>query len=278
MDKSTPCNWRSDCGRCRLRPEQGGTRLASSVVDADVERLVSYIECNIHGLENDRLDNEFDYASLPLCIIDAVFSLGAHYESTRHTVRGFCQAHGWEMSAAKDGIEHTTSELISILEPYSTDFERRNPFDNRQRTSSRSGITKAEAVYRFALALHEFGIETLSNALSRGNDTALEQRIKSIPGQASGLSFSYFLILAGHRNFVKADRMVRRFVSAGIGRPRVSEDHAKWLIVRACAGINCRVPDLTPAALDNAIWKFQRGQPRHRRAIRPSPLTRVAGR
>jgi len=41
---------------------------------------------------------------------------------------------------------------------------------------------------------------------------SLRRAIKTIPGQGSGLSYIYFLIVAGNEDGVKADRMVTRFV------------------------------------------------------------------
>ena len=39
----------------------------------------------------------------------------------------------------------------------------------------------------------------------------LEKKIKEIPGQKSGLSFKYFLMLVGNENLIKPDRMIIRY-------------------------------------------------------------------
>jgi hypothetical protein len=70
-------------------------------------------------------------------------------------------------------------------------------FRNRQRTSSRSGILKAEAVYRFAGALVVCGIDTISDAADAERMTGASKIIETIPGQGSGISFTYFCMLAG---------------------------------------------------------------------------------
>jgi hypothetical protein len=246
------------------------------ILEQDVHRLVAHIRNKIPKLETIRLENEFEYASVPLCIIDAIFSLGVRYESTRRTVRQFCKTQGWQLSRTTNFAEPTTSDLICVLEPFSRRFEEANPFKNKQRTSPRSGITKAEAVYRFAQILHGFGIETLADALQKAKAPELKQAIKSVPGQSSGLSYSYFLILVGHRDVVKPDRMVRRFVSTAMGR-QVSPDDSERLIIAACAALSREFPHLTAAALDNAIWKFQRGQPLHRLGLGPSRRRRGEG-
>ncbi len=53
------------------------------------ENLADYIEAT--GLEPLPLPSEFYYPSLPLCIIDAVYSIGVTYTSTRKTVIRFCE-------------------------------------------------------------------------------------------------------------------------------------------------------------------------------------------
>lgn len=116
----------------------------------EVERLVAHIRRTISGLEAAKLENEYEYSCIPLCIIDAVFSMGVRYESTRRTVREFCAKHQWEMSRSEAVVEHTVSELVQILAPFENQFESIDVFRNKQRTSSRSGITKAESVYRFS--------------------------------------------------------------------------------------------------------------------------------
>ena len=129
-------------------------------------------------------------------------------------------------------------------------------FRNRQRTSTRSGILKAEAVFRFAKTLQAFGIETFADALVSGTRADLRRAITAIPGQGSGLSFNYFLILAGNTNGVKADRMVTRFVADALGVRSVQPESCERLVREASAALKQEFPTLTPALLDNAIWKL----------------------
>ncbi len=69
-------------------------------------------------------------------------------------------------------------------------------FGNRQRTSTRSGILKAEAVRRFALALRDAGIDEFPD-LDDDRLAKAEAIARTIPGQRSGISFDYFRMLAG---------------------------------------------------------------------------------
>src|SRR6202012_5095989 len=90
------------------------------------------------------------YRPLPLCVIEAVYSIGVRYESTERTLDDFCKWSQWNYEQ-----ECTVNEFIALLERFDGEWERlaTEVFQNRQRPSSRSGILKAEAVYRFARGL-----------------------------------------------------------------------------------------------------------------------------
>lgn len=194
--------------------------------------------------------------------MDAVFSIGVRYESTERTVTDFCARYGWQRDGRGKTKEHTTSEFLRILEPYENRWEEvaNTVFRNRQRTSTRSGILKAEATFRFAKALQQFGIETFADVLKSGLRHDLRRAIKAIPGQGSGLSYAYFLMLAGNENGVKADRMVTRFVADVLGVRDVPPEKAEELVRHASSVLRTDFPRLVPSSLDNKIWKYQRSQ------------------
>ncbi len=131
---------------------------------------------------------------------------------------------------------------------------------NKQRTSTRNGILKAEATYRFASVVQKFGVEYLQDVEKiMGNET-FEQEITRIPGQSSGLSTRYFYMLAGDENFIKPDRMIRRFIQAAIGRD-LNMDECQELLIAAHAELVRDYPLLTPRSLDHEIWLYQRQAP-----------------
>jgi len=53
----------------------------------------------------------------------------------------------------------------------------------------------------------------LADISAIGSDNDLFEAIAAIPGQASGISLEYCLMLAGYSGFTKPDRMVPRFVA-----------------------------------------------------------------
>jgi hypothetical protein len=228
----------------------------------DIDKLVVYIRHTLTDLNSPPSGAAYEYASVPLCVMDAVFSIGVRYESTERTVTDFCARCGWQRDGRGKTTEHTTSEFLRILEPYENRWEEmaNTVFRNRQRTSTRSGILKAEATYRFAKALQQLGIETFADVLKSGLSNDLRRAIKAIPGQGSGLTYAYFLMLAGNENGVKADRMVTRFVADALGMRNVSSERAEELVRQASSVLRTDFPKLVPSSLDNKIWKYQRSQ------------------
>lgn len=228
----------------------------------DVDKLVRCIRQKLGDLNHGLSTVEYHYSSIPLGVIDAVFSIGVRYESTERTVQEFCQTYGWPMARRNDGTEKTISDLLAILQKYENRWEEMANivFRNRQRTSSRSGILKAEAVYRFAEELRRFGIETFADAQRLGLQDSVRRAIAMIPGQSSGISYDYFLMLVGHTDHVKADRMVRRFVADALGLRDVQPDDCRRLVRGATSLLKSQFPKLSPMLLDHAIWEYQRKQ------------------
>ena len=226
------------------------------------EKLVVHVHKTIRDLNIPMPQGEYEYAHLALCVIDSVYSLGVRYESVVRTVADFCRRFDWEQDRIKATAEHTISEFLNMLSPYENRWDNLadQVFRNRQRTSTRSGILKAEAVYRFAKTLQQFRIETFADALGLTYRDSLRRAIASIPGQGSGLSFNYFLILAGDTNTVKADRMVTRFVADALGIKTVSAELCEKLVREAVVILRPEFPKLTPSVLDHAIWDYQRRQ------------------
>ena len=133
-------------------------------------------------------------------------------------------------------------------------------FANRQRTSTRNGILKAEAVWKFADVLRSHGITYLQDIGETLPSEALQQAIALIPGEGSGISLGYFWMLGGAEDLVKPDRMIRRFVSDSLDRP-VGDKEALRLVARAAAELKSTHPSMTPRLLDHKIWEYQRARP-----------------
>jgi hypothetical protein len=228
--------------------------------DEQIERLANYIENS--GLEQIPLPKEFYYASLPLCIIDAVFSIGVTYTSTRNTVDRFCERQNWNTSL-KPHVqrlkgEHSIKAFLNLLEGQSSEQIAIDLFGNRQRTSSRSGILKAEAVQCFAMALKSIGIDDFADQ-DASRLSKVEVLVKEIPGQSSGISFDYFRMLAGDETLVKPDRMVQRYIVRALNTvpKKIDPGNARSLLLGASELLTQRGREWSPRTLDYAIWNME---------------------
>jgi hypothetical protein len=234
---------------------------------SEVDRLVQQIRKTLGDLDAPLQDNEW-YSSLALCVIDAVYSINVRYESVQSAIRNFCWWSHWEKDLTKASREYTVSEFIALLEPFNRDWDKiaDEVFGNRQRTSPRGGILKAEAVVRFAKVLKQYGIEKYESIPPEGLAYKAAADIQSITGQASGLSYKYFLMNAGNTREVKGDRMITRFVGEAVGSLGISGDEAEDLVRAAADVLQPEHPELTPYKLDNLIWNYQRNQEQEQKA------------
>ncbi len=222
--------------------------------------LADYCKSNLDLVHPD-LGDQYNYRSLPLCIIDAVFSISARYSGTVSTVKRFCKYFKIELTS-KTRPPNTSEQLsvhdfVKFYDQYNAETMSRLIYENRQRTSTRNGILKSEAVLRFSKVLQEYGGGYFQDMHKVLGNSKFEAAIKVIPGQSSELSLRYFYMLAGSDDYIKPDRMISRFLWSALHRSMsVQEMHD--VIVSACRILAIEYPHLTPRTLDNLIWKHQR--------------------
>jgi hypothetical protein len=85
-----------------------------------VDNLVAHIRRNLGDLNTVHPDAVFHYASLPICVIDAVFSIGVRYASTERTVKEWCNRYGWDWERSSGTKERTISEFLESCDPTRT--------------------------------------------------------------------------------------------------------------------------------------------------------------
>lgn len=172
--------------------EANETTLTTSRICGDpVVMLANHIE-DI-GLETVGVSQEYRYAPLPLCVIDAVFSIGVKYTSTQATVARFCDKTGWPRFATsredRGAGTHSLLDLLALYDGLTSEAAAQQFFGNRQRTSTTSGILKAEAVRLFAEALRRCEIDTFADITADRLELA-EAIILGLPGQGSGIALT----------------------------------------------------------------------------------------
>lgn len=213
------------------------------------------------------LPDAYYYASPTFCVIDAVFSIGVRYEGVVAVVKRYCDAFSLTRIRtarseypARDVQEPMTSLITRIanvgVETFATSILR-----NRQRTSARGGILKAEAVATFASTLAAHGIEYFQDIPAFDEHSQIHRDLRRIRGQASGISIGYFWMLAGSDHLVKPDRMILGYLCQTLDRP-VQLHEARFLIPAAVEILRDEYPHLSPRLLDYKIWEYQRKQGR----------------
>jgi hypothetical protein len=222
------------------------------MLEPDVAALVGACE-KLPELPTAQLPAEYSYPCVPLCVLDAVFSISARYGAVKNVIRRYCE----HFALRPEALEHHTVEdflkAVVELEPDGLAAA----VQNRQRTSTTSGILKADAAIRFARVLQAHGVDALADAPKVFESVRFASDIRTIPGQHSGISLAYFFMLAGSDEHIKPDRMVKRFLQRAIGR-LPSEDETVALVRAAAVRLRSLNRTLTPRLLDHVIWKDER--------------------
>jgi hypothetical protein len=212
---------------------------------------------------------EYFYAHLGLCITDAVYSINALYDpTTKNVVARYCSSFRLNMirepiteDYPQPGSQQSIDDFYGTLSEHDPDTLARDLFQNRQRTSTgRSGILKAEAVVRFAQTLLNNGVNYFQDLSTTGNGH-IEDEIRRIPGQGSGVCLDYFSMLAGNSNLLKPDRMIKRFLGSVLG---FDEKHfSNELAIELLTGVHQQVvssQNITLRHFDHLVWDYQRKQ------------------
>lgn len=230
------------------------------MVNEEIEKIAQFCKDNL-DLKNATLGDEYYYSSLPLCVIDSVFSIGVIYTATRNTVIRFCKYFGIEPIYNRERqpltAQMSITEFIKKYDECGLELMTNEVYRNRQKTSPKNGILKSDAVLRFSQVLQQFGVEYLRDVEKIIGLSEFEEKIKNIPGQKSGISLRYFYMLAGSEDFVKPDRMMERFILSAINK-RLSIDETQIAITEAHKTLVPDYPGLTLKTLDHAIWNYQR--------------------
>ena len=196
--------------------------------------------------------------SLAKCILDAIWSMGVRYGAVVGVVDRYAD---WLAVEARGTTRNRTAgQLADDIESVGGPQQfAEHVVKNSMRTSSRNGVLKAEAVARASEVLSQMGVESAADLRKRFNESAVEGGWRAVRGQRSGISWHYLLILANVED-VKADRMIRRFVSVAAGLSDIAAADAANAVRSAHAILLADFPQLSLRTLDHAIWSAQRGR------------------
>ena len=224
-----------------------------------IKNFADYCErkLSIAGKSDPNLDF---YKSLPLCILDAVYSIGVKYSSTAKVTERYIEYYDLDISRGVAGAnEHTIKDFLkNIKDAGGAKAFAEEVVHNRQRTSSINGILKAEACELVAKVFENHGINTLSDFENYDKKDELDKNILAVHGQASGVMLRYLYMLSGDDKRIKPDRMIQRFVE-GFDPLIKNHDELQELVSGAAEVLKSKYPSMTPRFLDHIIWEYQKG-------------------
>lgn len=195
------------------------------------------------------------YDGLAEATIDAIWSMGVRYQGVGNVLDRYRswvqQTHGVSTRHRRASQLHTDIESVGGPEPFAQDVVA-----NRQRTSTKSGILKAQAVFVATDLFASHDVDTADDLAANAANDDLKSGWLAIRGQRSGISWRYVLMNV-RVDDIKPDRMICRFVARALDVPAVSSELAHEELSAAYALLHHSNPDLTLRGLDHAIWRFE---------------------
>jgi hypothetical protein len=214
-------------------------------------------------LSRAKLGDEYYYASISQCVVDAIFSISVRYSSTRNTVEKFSHFFGLNLKRSTQeppqNDEMTITNLLNQYQRYTTEYFAENIYKNRQRTSVKNGVLKSYAVLKYCEVLQKYNVNTFADVPGIIGNDGFEREAKNVKGQGSGISTKYFYMLSGEENYIKPDRMISRFIMKAVGK-KYGIEESQELIIEAHDYLKQKYKHLTPRLFDYLIWEYQKGQ------------------
>lgn len=207
------------------------------------------------------------WVHLSLCVLDAVFSIGARYSGVtkvcyryaRHAkLTDILRPHRDAATVIGTDKEQPLDEFVAHMRAVGPTRFASEVVLNRGRTSTRNGILKAEAAQLYAEILVTHQVRTLGDVAellaTPDRLETVENALRPVKGNGSaGIRLGYLWMLTGDDEHIKPDRMVLRWLAQHVGP--VDPAHARTLITATARRIGH-----TPWELDHAIWRHRSGR------------------
>lgn len=214
-----------------------------------IDKLLNYIKEN---LELDNREPHVPYESLPVCILDCVYSLRARYHQvTVPILRRYAEKY---MNGNKYAPGYSLSDFISHIDSVGgcQQFSR-VVLKNNQKLSGR---LKSEVCYEIARKLKLLNIETMDDFNEFRSIELIEIVLYSVKGIGQA-ALNYFFMLAGDSERCKPDVHIHRFIFNACGE-KVSDLECQNLLSQAVERLNKTHKGITVRELDFIIWdKYQ---------------------
>ena len=210
----------------------------------------------------DPVPRERRWVSLSLCIADAVWSIGAHYDNVVvPLVRNLANEFGVEQPTVPLSAP-IGADPLPLTQLANLGVDELIRLTNRQNTSTRGGIRKADAALRHIHVFREHGITGLADAIALFGDekrfAAVNKDLQAIPGEGThSVRRDYLWMLIGQDDLIKPDRMVLRwFKKHGVVVDPVG---ARDLIAALVPAVGRQLKrTVTAWEIDHALWNAGR--------------------
>lgn len=225
--------------------------------DVDVKRIVDGVRAQLPACDSWAILDDYGYASLALCTIDAIQSMGVNYGGVRNVVSRYRDARtGLGAAPCLDGANDLIASFADLggVQPWAASI------GNGQRAWSRQAAPlKASVILSAAESFARHDIDDVADLVAARAEphewSDLADSWLRLPGQRSGIGWRYLQMLAGIPG-VKPDRMVRRFVAAcNVRTAGMSADRLAELLTAAAGELG-----VSATALDHQVWLHQSGR------------------
>lgn len=205
--------------------------------------------------QNFKLDGSLyaePYYSLPICIIDCIYSLRTKYFPVCVTV-----INRYAFAYMENYRQNTNDYLSNFIKHIDEvggckDFAEKI-LRNRQKLSGR---LKSEICYELAQKLLTLNINSLEDFQNYDNTAILETVIRSVKGIGQA-GLNYLFMLAGDPNRCKPDVHIHHCVRDACGKD-ISDEECQNLFTNTVEILKVDFPNLTVRKLDGIIWeKYQ---------------------
>lgn len=230
-------------------------------METDLEVTVSDLTktCRqLFGDETQWIEPEGYRNSIALCVIDSIYSTGSHYTSVIKVIAKYC---AYRRAQGGEPTTDTADDLLRTFDELGDSVAWAQMVNNVKPAHTGTGaLLKAEVIYQAAQMLTNLGNSTTEQLASTHSDQDARERLmkawKGLPSQSSGVTFNYFLILAGYQS-VKPDRMILKFMDehTKLDISTMTTTKATELISRVA-----RAYPTEPRKLDHVIWRFASGR------------------
>lgn len=217
------------------------------------EPFVSYCRHSLNLTESET----YAYRSLPLCLIDCVYSLRAkYYGVTIPIVNRYAALY-------MNGNKNATGETISQFLRHIDEIGGPRAFadkviKNHQKLGGKANIPKELVCLQLAQYLSYLHIDTLEDFQTFPSQELLEIVVRSVKGLGDA-GVNYLFMLAGDANRCKPDVHIHHCVRDACGTD-ISNEECQQLFADTVAVLNQQYPTLTVRKLDGIIWRKYQAQ------------------